>query len=169
VRILALDPGYAANGGCGVAIFDEGILRVADLVRPVRGTDILKTVRWTAVAVESWISANGGAEQLVAEWPQVYVASRSPGDPNDLLALAGICSAVAALGTWNVKSVTPREWKGTAPKDAMGKRVMGRLSSKEVGRICADVPDSLMHNVLDAVGIGLHHLGRLKRERVIPR
>jgi hypothetical protein len=28
---------------------------------------------------------------------------------------------------------------------------------------------ALSHNVLDAVGIGLHHLGRLDRFRVIPR
>lgn len=103
---------------------------------------------------------------LVVEWPRVYAsrirAGEAKGDPNDLLALAGVVSAIAAH--WekrgSVFSYVPSEWKGQIPKDICGARIMNRLSVAEGSLITAVKPASKRHNTIDAVGLGLHHLGR---------
>lgn len=171
-RILALDPGYGHDGGCGVALFDhDGTLLDGDLVPspPRAHSDVLWRTRKIALDVLTWLEGrNVEAQILVVEWPQIYAASRSPGDPNDILGLAGVCSAVAALYPWQGhRAYLPREWKGTAPKSAIGKRVLARLTEFE--RRCIHDWGARTHNVLDAVGLGLHHLGRLERRRVIHR
>lgn len=169
MSLLALDPGYAE--GCGVALFDDGKLIDADFVNAIATRyDILQRCQWMAKDVLQWTMGRGTT--LIAEWPQVYVAARSKGDPNDLLGLAAVCAGVAMGSQWQrVVSVTPRDWKGTTPKPSKGapyvmeKRVRGRLSAAEAHLL----PAGVRHDIVDAVGIGLHHLGRLDRKRVIPR
>lgn len=111
------------------------------------------------------------APRVLLEVPRIYPASRQKGDPNDLLALARIVGRLQehylAAGA-DVELVEPRTWKGTLPKEAMTERIRGRLSAAERARV-APVARSLEHNVLDAVGIGLHALGRLSPRKVVPR
>ena len=97
---------------------------------------------------------------VVFEHPQVYVRSRSKGDPNDLILLALVCGfIVGALGVPTV-SYKPADWKGQVPKDVMTRRIQSVLTQKEIDRVEIPTARSLAHNVWDAVGIGLHHLRR---------
>lgn len=112
------------------------------------------------------------AVRVAYEWPQVYVASRSKGDPNDIIPLAAIGAAVAAhLGALDVVAPTPAEWIGQVPKSTTGDpwesprgaRVRVRLSPDELARVPAQ------HDAIDAAAIALWASGRFERHRVIPR
>lgn len=102
---------------------------------------------------------------VVAEVPQVYSGSKSKGDPNDLIDLA--LSAGRILGGLGMgTTVKPRAWKGTIEKSKMTEIIKARLSDLE--RLVVrefqssfGVPASKMHNVYDAIGIGLWYHGRL--------
>jgi hypothetical protein len=111
--------------------------------------------------------------QLGVEWPQMLAPGQQKGDQNDLPALAAVSTAfAAAFPEVPVESVLPREWKGTIDPDAMTMRIHGRLSEVELSRIewvsssRDPLKGNIMHNVFDAIGIGLHMLGRLDRRRV---
>ena len=112
---------------------------------------------------------------LIAEWPQVYQrgGGRTRGDANDVIPLAGVgCALAACFPTINAKEVSPHEWKGQVPKEAIAARVESRLSEAERAAYdagLAAVAPSLRHNVSDAVGIGLWGLGRFERRRVVSR
>jgi len=98
--------------------------------------------------------------EFVSEYPQVY--ARGPGDPADLIELAGVVGAVGyAIRSMKSSSYLPRSWKGQVPKDVMCARIEGRLSPEEKAAI-RPCPTSLRHNVLDAIGVGLFHIGRLR-------
>lgn len=107
---------------------------------------------------------------LVVEWPKVYTRDKSKGDSNDLLALAGVCAAVAqACDRAEVRHYLPRSWKGTVDGDAMTLRIESRLrQSGELDRVL-EHRKTHRHNAVDAAGLGLHHLGRLRAPRVVPR
>lgn len=109
--------------------------------------------------------------RVVIEMPRVYPVSRQKGDPNDLLQLARVVGRLQehylAQGK-TVELVEPRTWKGTLAKGAMTERIKGRLHAHEMD--CVALPAKhLAHNVWDAVGIGLHALGRLSPRKVVPR
>lgn len=101
---------------------------------------------------------------LVVEKPQVYRASRSKADPNDLIFLAmraGVLINFYCLYTENILTPTPAEWKGQTPKSVSERRTRKLLTPEET-RVLAGcgVSAALLHNVIDAVGIGLWALGR---------
>ncbi len=107
---------------------------------------------------------------LSIEWPQVYRASRSKGDPNDLLPLVGVAMCVAGRARLQVLTYTPAEWIGQCPKvttgdplaSPRGALIWRHLDTNE--RASATVS----HDSLDAIGLGLFTLGRLQR-RSYPR
>lgn len=110
-----------------------------------------------------------GVTQVVFEKPQVYRAGRSKGDPNDLLPLFGVGSAISARLDVETVSYTPAAWisqikkteTGDPLKSPRGRIIWGSLSKDERDRVV------LSHDALDAAGLGLHHLGRLST-RVYP-
>jgi len=112
-----------------------------------------------------WSRADGvgrRARRTIIELPQVYQQRRWRGDPNDLIQVALTVGALEYQAQGDVVLVRPHQWKGSMPKDVMGRRIQGRLS--EVERACValcGVPASRRHDVVDAVGIGLWGLGRL--------
>lgn len=166
--ILAIDPGIR---GCGVAVFQESglLIRAGYLANDTDSDDIVKRCYDMAFVVVRCVRESEHVDTLVVEWPQVYVASKSKGDNNDLLPLAGVDVAVAMiLRPQHIKSYKPHEWKGNAPKEVIAARAIERLSEDEKLLIkpCAK---SLMHNTYDAIAIGLHYFGRLQKERVIAR
>ncbi len=55
-----------------------------------------------------------------------------------------------------------RSWKPPIPKEVMLPRIIARLTSAELARVDLPKAKSFRHDIWDAVGIGLHHLGRLK-------
>jgi hypothetical protein len=168
--IVSMDPGIRA---CGVAVFtDDAQLFCADYVKsPITdGKDAIACVSMARVVVK-WVKGLvpwNKKHTLVVEWPRILSASRQKAekrnvDPNDLLALVGVDAAVAmaCVETMDLVTFYPDEWKSQVPKKVMNERVWGRLSSEEQKNVTKKD-----HNVLDAVGLGLHHLGRLTRRRV---
>lgn len=112
-----------------------------------------------------------GEWRLIVEVPRIYPAAQQKGDQNDLIAVAGVAYACAGAFGWipfeNVQQVYPREWKGTIDADTTIARVKERLAAGDaVPDAC---PESLEHNVYDAIGIGLWSVGRFDRKRVIVR
>jgi len=183
--MIALDPGIR---GCGVAEFGEHyLLRAAYIPNPIRKGNGLDAVVDMAAAVYRWA---GMPQTFVAEWPQSYGPAQQKGDQADLFPLAGIDGALAAMMAWSrpleVKRYLPHEWKGTINPDVMISRIRHRLTPGEFsviqfpGNTCSDCRDRLApipcckstcpaHNVFDAVGLGLFHLGRFEKRRVIAR
>ena len=171
--LLAVDPGAR---GCGVALFRGGALAACAYVRnPAEVTaDVGRAASAgaMALAVQRW--AVGLVDDLAVEWPRVYATAirrgASRGDPNDLLPLAGVDAALAALlASARCSSYAPFEWKGQMSKDAMAERIMSRLAEGEFALLEAacDNAGAKAHNIVDAVGIGLHHLGRLAPRRAL--
>lgn len=154
--LVSLDPGAKL---AGVACWtSSGVLASAFLVR---GRDWFDTA--TKVGEQVYLRfASDGPVDVVVERPQVYVQSKQKGDPNDLITVALMAGAAASnIAQGRVTACLPREWKGSVPKDAMVERIRRRLTPEEYARV--DLPArSLRHNVFDAVGIGLHQLGRLR-------
>lgn len=165
--ILAIDPGLHA---CGCAIFDAntsnellwaGLVKNPIDVHPENPS--YPSGLWNSMvdAVDTELHVLGyEPDRLAIELPQVYIASRSKGDPNDLIALAGLVGAFTHWFRGMTFLYLPREWKGSVPKKIMNDRVLKHLSEEERVKI-EKSPKSLQHNVYDGVGIGLRHLKRL--------
>ena len=171
-NVLTLDPGLRAPG---LAYFEAGKFVWATCVQadsgergPRQWNLISRAVRRAMVsAAPGWVQ--GGT--IVVEKPQVYPKGKGPNaNPDDLVELAAALGAcVAALddvvwpGVW--VTYLPREWKGQVPKDVHHRRILKKLSSEELELLhdcLEDVPESLRHNAIDAVGIGLKYLRRIR-------
>jgi hypothetical protein len=150
MTLLTIDPGLR---GCGVAWFQDDVLvrcaYVKNSEKTARGP---KAWRKMGEAVLQWLDLPQ-VDVLVVEVPQVYV--RGKGDPADLIELAGVDGAIAALvdgkkteGYW------PKEWKGSVPKDVYQKRFDKTLTPEERVMLKESATASLRHNVIDAVAIG---------------
>jgi hypothetical protein len=172
VSLLAVDPGIR---GCGAAVFTDGKLVAAAYVKnPLRTGNRAREAATMAEAVRDWALARD-VDEIAVEWMKVYWGDEGGKDPNDLLALCGIGAAVAALTGAETTSYLGSEWKRTLKKEPCHARIRLRLDPREKGVAEAAVraAGSLGHNVMDAVGIGLHHLRRLGivgpgRRRVLP-
>jgi hypothetical protein len=100
-----------------------------------------------------------GADRVIIEIPQVYPAHPVP--PNDLITLAFLAGRYAGLATCQVSTVFPHQWKGNLSKENCAARARFRLSPEEKKVVDdLDVPAKQLHNVMDAIGIGLFALGR---------
>lgn len=102
---------------------------------------------------------------VVCELPQVYRNAQSKGDPNDLIKVA------VEVGQWKERAlrygcpwteVKPAYWKGQVPKPVHHARILRTLNERERAYVEGiKLPASKMHNVMDAIGLGLWKLGRL--------
>lgn len=177
--ILSVDP---ATHGCGCALWrrNDGILfRAGYVANDVNCGGLYTWVR-AAQMVVSWLSGMSCSE-LIVEMPQVYTRgeNKTKGDPNKcVIPLVAVDAALAALLPHAVvNTYQPHTWKGSTskPEKASGpeyiimSRVKERLSSEELSRV--HWPKSVVHSwdVADAIGVGLHHLGRFERHRTFPR
>ncbi len=105
-----------------------------------------------------------GVIALVVEWPQIYVRGRSKGDPNDLLPLAGVAMCLAGRLDVEVRSYKPAEWIGQCAKAETGDPLespRGRLIWRHLD-VAERATMNVSHDALDATGIGLAALGRLR-------
>ncbi|WP_338865531.1 hypothetical protein [Myxococcus stipitatus] len=177
-KLVSIDPGLRH---CGVAVFDVPVAEPASLLaaglpknpEPQGGELALSSWASMALAVHEWLHPRLGDEphHLIIEMPRVYAAAHQKGDQNDLVHLSGV---VGTLGGYlpNVamrRSVYPRDWKGTLDADAFIERIKQRLDAAEHLRVELPSASALHHNVWDAIGIGLHALGRLTPRKVFPR
>lgn len=108
--------------------------------------------------------------RIVGERQVIYPGAKGlKTNPNDLLDLA-MCSgafygALCVEMCSNLTLVEPAEWKAQVPKDITKKRIEGLLTPFEKDVI---KKGGEMHNVYDAIGIGLFALGRAKKGMVKP-
>ena len=166
--LVSVDPGIRV---CGVACFVEGTLAwaqpVKSLDKSAKGADAYFAMS-TAVRDVVWAGA-GVPTHIAIETPEQYPGSPAP--RSAVQALEGVVGAVgvALQGAKGVPvfGYKPKEWKRQVPKPIMYGRICSRLSQNEldaVPSVAASVrfKTSTFHQCLDAIGIGLHHLGRLR-------
>lgn len=166
--IIALDPGKQCLGWSATI---AGKLTACGLLR-TQQPDL------GGIVADYW-------EQLqpsVPIKPRIVVVERMSHYPNarrtpaamhatvaDLLDLTAVSAALAGRlcpGQWRFAS--PAEWKGQTPKEIHNKRVLAALTAEEKIAFEADinlVPQSLRHNVIDAVGLNLWAVGRMRARK----
>lgn len=151
-RLASIDP---AKNACAWATFDDG-------GRLVRARLIRAKTRHGLRDEMSREFEREPVGELVVEVPQIYRQRSWAGDPTDNVDVAVTAGmAIALIDARKIVEVRPRAWKGTRPKDVCNRLTMSKLDESErrvVGRV--DCPPSLLHNVIDAVGIGLWRLRR---------
>ena len=152
-RLIAIDPGVQALGW---ATFERGKLARCGLLQAATAIGMAETVR------DEWGRTKGVGMQLIIEKPQVYRQRHWKGDPNDLIDVAMVVgAAVVAFPGAERRVITPHTWKGNRPKAVCNAHTLRLLSVPErhIVNQC-HIRKSLMHNVLDAIGIGLWALDR---------
>ncbi len=107
-------------------------------------------------------------DEFVGEKPVVYPGARGlKTNPNDLLDLAMCAGAFYGALCVDLRAslrlVEPAEWKAQVPKEITRERIKAILTPQEISRIRKG---GEMHNVWDAIGIGLFASGRAKRGMV---
>lgn len=174
--LVAIDPGYAKRGsGCAVAVFAGLSLVRVGFERP-------ECVRPSALAV--------GADTVLWECPQVDARTRTSAPAVVQLAAVGGMLAGMFAGACGCPCmpISPAAWKGSVPKPVHHGRVWVLLDDREQALLggastgvaiesakrrgaldrwgkpgVAYYPSTwLAHNLLDAVALGLTHLGRIK-------
>jgi hypothetical protein len=148
-HILAIDPGLRATG---YAYFRNGTLARCGLKR----CDLIDRAEIAAaIGREFAVEFLKPLDALVVEVPQIYQPRFMKGDPNDLVNLALVAGSALQLPAKIRRAISPHQWKGNVPKEITRSRVLFALSDMEREILLdANVPESLKHNVFDAVGIG---------------
>jgi hypothetical protein len=150
--VVAIDPGNCT----GVACFIDEKLVLAYASSPA-GRLILPASPFELPA------------HAIIELPKFY-GQRAYDDPAQATGTANsLIREAVTLGRWverlaargiDCDEVAPSEWKGQVSKGGMNNRTLRALSDAE--RACIpELAASKIHNVLDAVGVGLWYLKRL--------
>lgn len=164
--LISFDPGLRE---AGLAVFTNGLLTSAFLVRNPNTKDRGGRA-WRAMGQTVFRTLNSSAPNalisgvFVSEIPQVYREGKSANvSPDDLTNLTGVVGCVIGfLDPSEVKTYVPAEWKGQVPKKIHNDRIEAALNMDEVKVLDAvKCPASLLHNVVDAIGVGLFELGRM--------
>lgn len=156
MRLLSIDPGKRSLAWASWA---HGRLTGAGLVTHKRRGWVGELHQMT-LQVECLA---GPVDVTVCEVPRIYPQERKK-RPNDLIDLAVVTGACSRLGKGGrFETVTPQGWKGQTPKTISGERSLAALDPTELA-ILEATGKLGNHNVLDAVGIGLHWL-EAHRER----
>jgi hypothetical protein len=163
--LLSLDPGKRA---CGCALWWDGMLVSAELVKGAKTGDRAEAWGPMVRAVWGWTIRESGktkaqhSPELVIEWQTTYGGRASRGDTRDLLDLSAITGALCyAFGSARPTVYLPAEWKHAMPTEVLWPRCEKRLSAEEQATITWPTAKSARHNIMDAIGIGLKHLGRM--------
>lgn len=159
--MITIDPNLR---GCGVAVWRGAVLEVAMYVAgPSTGRGY-----WVAEELASNVElavkdSIHDVRIIVCEYPRFYGSTHQKGDPNDLIDVAVVGAAVSTkLDSLcsHIESVFPSDWKGNVKKSIMLERIWSKLSEEEKA-VVQKTNKSDREDVLDAIGIGLHKLGRL--------
>lgn len=153
--VVAVDPGLRA---CGVAVFLDGVL-VRALAVP-GGLGVRGPAAWRDLAERVRVSLHGvlhGAPPglLVVETMKVY--TQGPGDPSDLIELAGVAGAVvgALPAGWQVAGVSAATWNGQVPSKIRRARTRAWVEERgALGRVDLDTTARFQQDVWSAIGIG---------------
>ena len=175
--LIAIDPGVHSMA---IAVFGAN-KELLDAWNEESKSVFLTNVKLSvAEQVERWGSPSvrlvnrlqrpANLDRIVGERQVVYPGARGlKTDANDLLDLA-MCAgafygALCVEMRSNLTLVEPAEWKAQVPKDVTRRRIEGFLTDAEKAVI---KKGGEMHNVYDAIGIGLFALGRAKKGMVKP-
>lgn len=159
----------------GAALFRDGRLQWTGYVRwGKRSTKTNPGERAQILADEcaQMLPSDLYPTAVAYEWPQAYGDDKNP---NDLFGILAVSGHIVGAFNARAKSYLPREWTGGIPKATKGDphtspraaKISARLDPAELSVF----GDAKTHDEIDAVGIGLHHLGRsiTTRRRVIDR
>lgn len=160
IYTVCLDPGAE----CGWALFRNGILILTLAGSRTRES----TFECLSVLHDRILEGPPGGwvgVDLVCEMPQIYTYAKSKGNPNGLLKLAlQVGWAQGWSPHWRECVLyVPRRWKGNVKKVIHNNRVMKALHPTERGEVVSRRGGKPNDNVIDAVGLGLF---RVKRMRV---
>ena len=154
--ILAVDPGV---GGTGWALFtDNPWPEAVGCCVPI-SSRAPWVDRQASVVQKLSLSVNVSATgTLVIECPELQMGERgwASARRGDLVKLSLITGAIVhVFRSWDIKLVTPREWKGQLPKRITMQMVRDALPTRVVNELLLErCPD----HVWDAVAIGLWFL-----------
>lgn len=174
--LIAIDPGVH---NMAIAVFgDNGVLLEAwnetDARSAFEGLLNETLERWGSPSVRliNRLQSHVRLERnrIVGERQVVYPGAKGlKTNPNDLLDLAMCAGAFYGALCVDMHAsltiVAPAEWKAQVPKDITKRRILGLLTDVEKVLI---KKGGEMHNVYDAIGIGLFALGRAKKGMVKP-
>ena len=155
--LIAVDPGLACTG---LAVFVDGELR------SVRGacTDPTRSLQQRVISIAEEVQDAGCcATRCAMEMPTIYPRAKGKGSGNDIVKLATVVGAViAVLYVSEMMLVAPAEWKGQVPKAIHQPRILAKLRENEsrILRAVSGEYGAKLHNVIDAIGIGLYALRR---------
>lgn len=146
VSLVSIDPG---KNHMWCAAWSGGELVQARGIELSDATGFVRSWEW------GWVS------EIAVEVPQVYQGRVAGTDQNDLIDLAIRAGWAQVMAQDKVTEYWPSQWKGQLPKKVCNRRTLAVLSPSELAVVenCG-VAKSKKHNILDAVGIGLKHLGR---------
>lgn len=152
--LVAIDPGKKASG---YAIFIDRELKACGMAE--EAGDLI--YHWHAYP-DRVCFGRSWPELVVMEYPKIYDRRRWKGDPNDLLPITAAGAHLAGtLHPMRFKIGMPEDWKGQTPKKVQNVRDRGVLSLAELAVVDAvSLAPSKMHNVIDAIGVGLWELKR---------
>lgn len=101
---------------------------------------------------------------IVVEYPEQY--SHTPAPRSSVQGLACTGGGIVSMlkkDSNKVEFVLPKTWKGQVPKDIMLNRIVAKLSDTEKQILeSKNYIKSKKHNVIDAIGLGLFKLNRLR-------
>lgn len=166
MKIVAIDPGKKCLGW---AIAHDGIITACGAAQPrgVNGRNLGALARNLAMQIPLGpVRTDLVIIEHMMHYPtkgRIDTVQRQDAIANDLIDLAAIGAYCGAQqNALSVVFRTPAEWKGQVPKAVHQRRIWGKLHTWE-HKIFGDVKlaDHLKHNVMDAIGIALHELGRL--------
>jgi hypothetical protein len=156
--MLTIDPGTKCLGW---ALWDNptGILQSCGLARVSKESKKKRTNPENLdFFIRDMIGQLPSAKDAIVELPRIYPKERKV-DPNDLINLAAVAGAFSCKAWQSATFVTPRDWKGTVPKELCHKRAIKALGTGELSILneaLRETPESLAHNLLDAVAIGVY-------------
>lgn len=147
--LIAIDPGENTGG----AYFVNGALVWADLLSLINGTH--RTVTADVLAIElPFARPDDFTGQSAA-----VVAKRM----NDLFSV-NVCAGkwIMSVNAPHTRHLYPHVWKGGLSKERHQPRILEALTPIERALI-PKLADYKLHNVIDAIGIGLFAIGRMAR------
>jgi len=154
VTLFSFDPGVTK---VGIACWRDGVLVAAEtLTSP--------SMDATPGLVAAWVQGFGHPEARAIVTERMH---KRPGQTlfnEDLDRVEAVRLQIPRLlGRRNwTKTYNPTQWKGNLPKAVHHRRLLKALTEAEAPLWPAG------HDARDAVGIGLFHLGRVKRGGILP-
>ena len=148
-NLLAIDPGECT----GFATFQHGVFCWAGV------TTLTENLAFHP-------------DRLVIEIPNAHESkgkTRSKRDPQAIITLAVACGQwIRHISAPDTVRLFPSQWKGQVPKPVHNARVLACLTPSELKAFqfyAGSLAASKLHNVIDAIGLGLFNLGRMQRGR----